>query len=82
MKTAGAEFFQIARRKQIVVAAIKVALIVGSVLALINHGSAIIRMELDLGRVCQIFLTYLVPYCVSTFSAVKAVQRYENPSQS
>ena len=77
-----AEFFTLALRKEIVVSAIKVSLIVGTILAVINHGPAIINMQMDAGRVLQMLLTYLVPYCVSTFSAVKAVQRYEKKSVS
>jgi hypothetical protein len=45
-----------------------VALIVGSVLNLINQGDAIVTGKpLD---VVKLLLTYLVPYCVSTYGAV------------
>jgi hypothetical protein len=45
-----------------------VALIVGTILNLINQGDALVSgMPLD---VSKLLLTYLVPYCVSTYGAV------------
>ena len=45
-----------------------VALIVGTVLNLINQGDAMLAgMPVDIAK---LLLTYLVPYCVSTYGAV------------
>jgi hypothetical protein len=45
-----------------------VALIVGTVLNLINQGDAMLSgMPIDLAK---LLLTYLVPFCVSTYGAV------------
>jgi len=45
-----------------------VALIVGTILNLINQGDALVTgMPLDIAK---LLLTYLVPYCVSTYGAV------------
>jgi hypothetical protein len=45
-----------------------VALIVGTILNLINQGDAMIAgLPLD---ITKLLLTYLVPYCVSTYGAV------------
>jgi len=68
-------FLALALRGQVVKTACKVALLVGTILALINHGAAIRTGELGGERLAQIALTYLVPYCVSTYSAVRALQR-------
>jgi len=57
--------------------ALKVALIVGTVLVLINQGDKIFSLSLSYANILQIALTYLVPYCVSTYSAVKALQEKE-----
>jgi hypothetical protein len=46
------------------------ALIVGTVLILINHGDALLRGHLDAARLFQMVLTMLVPYVVSTVSSV------------
>jgi len=53
--------------------ALKSSLIVGTVLALINHSPAIFNLTLSTQNVAQIVLTYLVPYGVSTYSSIKAI---------
>ena len=40
----------------------------------INHGDAIVRGELSVGRGVRIVLTMLVPYGVSTFASVEAMR--------
>lgn len=67
-------FFQIAFSANVRNTAIRVALIVGSALALINHGDKLISGTLTSTAAWKILLTYLVPYCVSTWSAVKAIR--------
>ncbi len=59
--------------KVCVLRSIKVALVVGTVLALINHFDAILSGAIGARRGFQIVLTYLVPYCVSMYgSAMQA----------
>jgi hypothetical protein len=60
--------------RPVVLTAIKVALVVGTVLALINHGPALLALELSCQQMLQIALTYLVPYGVSTYSSVKMLK--------
>ena len=67
-------FLALATRGQIVRSACKVALLVGTILVLINHGVAIAGGTVGADNLLQIALTYLVPYCVSTYSAVRAIQ--------
>ena len=67
-------FFRLAVSRQVVRNALKVALVVGTILALINHGDRILAMSLNEESVLKILLTFLVPYCVSTYSAVRALQ--------
>lgn len=67
-------FFVIARSRVVVVSAVKVSLFVGTMLALINHGDKIMAMSLSVNDGFKVGLTYLVPYCVSTWSAVKAIK--------
>jgi len=73
-KKAHASFLSLAFSKAVVTMALKVAMVVGSILALINHGDTIINMTFTPKNLTQILLTYLVPYCVSTWSAVKAIR--------
>ena len=49
-------------------------LIVGSILILINHGDALLRGDVDPARLFKMFITPLVPYCVSTLSSVSAIR--------
>ena len=53
------------------------ALIVGAVLILINHGSAIAKGEVNQSRVLQMCLTVMVPYVVSTTSSVSTLLEME-----
>jgi hypothetical protein len=52
--------------------AIYVALIVGTILTIINQGDVLLMGTLTPTVVAKILLTYLVPYSVSTFSALSA----------
>ena len=51
-----------------------IAMVVGTILVAINHGDAIIRGDLSMGRLLRIALTVMVPYCVSTYSSVSALR--------
>lgn len=64
----------LALSKQVVPRALKVALLVGTLLALINHGEKILAMSLTSQDFIKVVLTYLVPYGVSTWSAVGAIR--------
>ena len=60
---------RVAFKRQIVVNALGVALVVGTVLNLVNQGA-----ELWSGRGIawgQVCLNFLVPYCVATYSAAR-----------
>lgn len=52
--------------------ALGVALVVGTILFAINQLDAVLRGELSLILAAKVALTYLVPYCVSTYSALEA----------
>lgn len=64
-------FLQLARQPSIVKRSLIVAAIVGTILNIINQGDVVSDMSnFELGK-CM--LTYLVPYCVSTYGAVTAL---------
>ena len=64
-------FFQLAKRRDIVKRSLIIAAIVGTILNLINQGDAVGDMsKFELGK-C--LLTYMGPYCVSTYGAVTAL---------
>lgn len=67
-------FWAIATRRSVALRALKIALIVGTALALINHGDRAVTGDYDLRMLFKIGLTFLVPYSVSTYSSVLAVR--------
>jgi len=65
---------QLAFSRPVVVRALKVAALVGTLLALINHGDSLLAGSLSGEALAKVLLTYLVPYGVSVWSAVSALQ--------
>lgn len=70
-------FFQHAKLKEIVVRSIKVALVVGTILGLINHSNAIFSGTMDSTRAFQMGLNYCVPYSVATYGAASQAAQAE-----
>jgi hypothetical protein len=68
------EWLRLATAPTTVRRALKYAVIVGAVLITINHGDALLRGELDGGRLLRMILTVMVPYAVSTLSSVEALR--------
>ena len=75
-------FMDVARQRHVVMNALRISLIVGTALALINHGDAVLRGSVETEQVVKLLLTYMVPYCVATYSAVKAIQSNKGSSSS
>ncbi len=67
-------FLSLAFSRAVVPRAIRVSLLVGTILAVINHGDKIVALSLSSEDVVKVLLTYLVPYAVSTWSAVGALR--------
>lgn len=57
--------------RPVVLRALRVALVVGTVLFAINQADVVLRGDLTFAVVSKIALTYLVPYSVSTYSALQ-----------
>lgn len=64
-------WLQTAVRPDIVRRSTKVALLVGTILAAINHGDRLLAFDIDAVAATKILMTYLVPYCVSTWASVQ-----------
>lgn len=58
-----------------------VALIVGTLLGLINHGDKLLSGTMDSTNALKIGLTYLVPFSVSLVSSVLALLERQRESQ-
>lgn len=62
-------YCEIAISRPIVKRAIKVALVVGTALNLINQGDVFINLAFENLNLVKFFLTFLVPYSVTTYTA-------------
>lgn len=81
-------FLRTALRGEIIRRAAGTAALVGTILAAINHGPELVRLDVDARRWLQMGLTYLVPYCVATYAATmqelrhRAAERLFGPPES
>ncbi len=70
--------FHIAFRKDVFFRAFKMALILGIVLAIINHGDHIFLGTMIVTNWIKILITFCVPFCVSTISSVLAIKEEQS----
>ena len=68
------EWLKIAFEITVVNRALKYAIIVGTILILINHGDSLLAGNLTPIGLLKIGLTFMVPYFVSTCSSVGAIR--------
>jgi hypothetical protein len=67
----GGSFLALAASRPTVVGGLRVAVVVGSILNLINQGDRLLALRFADVSWWKIGLTYLVPFCVSVFSAAR-----------
>ena len=67
-------FFEIASDRSVMRRASRIALVVGTILIMINQGNTILSGNGTGETVLKCVLTFMVPYCVSTYSSVMAVR--------
>ncbi len=65
-----------------VIRSIKTALVVGTVLGLINHYPAILAWSVPPQELFQIVLTYLVPFSVATYGQVMGKSQRDRERRS
>jgi hypothetical protein len=70
-------FFTVVTERGTVVTSARVALLVGSILALINYGDRIF-LHGNMGALdwVKLALTYCVPYCVASYGAARYAARH------
>ncbi len=68
------EWLGIARRRDVVQRSCKLAVIVGSLLIVINYADRLIAGTLTDVDYLKMIMTYCVPYCVSTYASVAAIR--------
>ena len=69
--------FKLALSKEVAFRALKVSMVVGTILGFINHGSDIIANTLVSEQIVKIVITYFVPYSVSTYSSVCSILTHQ-----
>ena len=57
---------------------IKMALVVGTLLAVINHGQAIVTGHFTADRLLPLLLTYCVPFAVAMYSQVQGKRQRDH----
>lgn len=76
-------FFASLLEKETIVTSVKVALCVGSVLAMINYGDRIfLRRDMYALDWVKLAVTYCVPYCVATYGAARHAMRHGSGTRS
>ncbi len=68
------KFTKLAFHRSTINKAIMISLSVGTMLNLINQGDYILQMQWEKISVFKAFLTYLTPFCVSTYSTATALR--------
>lgn len=68
------DWFILAIRSQVVRRSALIALVVGTILNMINYGDAVFCGLVNTTYLFKMGLTYTVPYCVSTISSVGAMR--------
>jgi hypothetical protein len=66
-------WLRIAMSPGVIGRAVKVALVVGSVLNLVNQGAVLLSGDLASFDALQGLLNFVVPYCVATYGATAAL---------
>jgi hypothetical protein len=75
-------FFAVVSERDTIVTSAKVALFVGSILALINYGDGIfLRGDMRALDWIKLTVTYCVRYCVATYGAAKYAMRHANDKE-
>ena len=70
-------FIKMGLRRDIILRSLKVSLVVGTILVIINKSGIILQGNLDFFSVIQILLTYLVPFLVSEYSSISMLYQAE-----
>lgn len=72
-------FLTLAVKASVVRRAVLTSLIVGHVLAVINHGDKFAAGDVTATDALKVILTFLVPYSVSTISSVLSLREQAKP---
>ena len=74
------DWLKLALRRDILSRSVRVGLVVGTLLAVINHGDRLLSADVDSNMLLKIILTYLVPFSVSTWASVQTARATAAPA--
>ncbi|MGB2923794.1 MAG: nitrate/nitrite transporter NrtS [Limnothrix sp.] len=74
-------YLQALRNPEMTPTAIRVALVVGTILFMINHGNALAQGKMNRSRWFAAVLTYVVPYCVNIHGQMSCQIKYSQRDQ-
>lgn len=66
----GSSILRIVLDRRVMGRATRIAIVIGTILTAINQGDALLSHHFTAAMVWKIALTYCVPYCVSTYTAI------------
>ncbi|OKH10965.1 nitrate/nitrite transporter NrtS [[Limnothrix rosea] IAM M-220] len=75
------DFLRGLRHPDMMPSAIRVALVVGTILFSINHGNAALNGKMDRSRWLSSLLTYVVPYCVNIHGQVSSQRKMQRKNE-
>lgn len=61
-----------------IVRSLKTALVIGTLLGLINHGQALVSGHFTWSDLVPLLVTYLVPFCVTTYGQVQGKRQRDH----
>jgi len=64
------------KSKELIIRAVKIAFIVGIILNIINQGDLIFSLRFEEINIFKALLTFIVPFCVSVFTAVSMKSKF------
>lgn len=74
------DFARLCFSKSIMLRAFQTALVVGTILIAINYCDNILSGQITPDKLPRMLLTYLVPYCVSTYSRASVIMTLKHDS--
>jgi len=75
------DWLQLAMSASVLRRALLTSALIGTLLALINHGNELFSGQMTRGHWLRVAMTYLVPYCVATWSSVQTIRQLRSGIQ-
>jgi hypothetical protein len=74
-------FFVYCAERDTILRSIKTALVIGTILAIINHGQQLLSGHFSLNWIIPMLITYLVPFSVATYGQVQGKRQRDKQKE-